>query len=65
MDNLTGAHWRKSSRSSTNGGTCVEVADNLSAAVYVRDSKDVGAGPVLAFSRQSWRTFVARVTDLA
>jgi hypothetical protein len=65
MDNLTGAHWRKSSRSSTNGGTCVEIADNLPAAVYVRDTKDNGTGPVLAFSRQSWRTFVAQLTDRA
>ncbi|MEK8108988.1 DUF397 domain-containing protein [Micromonospora sp. M12] len=26
---LNGARWRKSSRSSGNGGNCVEVADNL------------------------------------
>ncbi|MGC5051794.1 DUF397 domain-containing protein [Micromonospora sp. DT48] len=59
---LTGAHWHKSTRSGTNQGACVEVADNLAAAVYVRDTKDHGTGPVLAFSRKSWREFVACVS---
>ena len=30
--------WRKSSRSGTNGGSCVEVATNRPGNVYVRDS---------------------------
>ncbi|MGC5331103.1 DUF397 domain-containing protein [Micromonospora sp. DT62] len=60
---LTGAHWHKSTRSGSNQGACVEVADNLAAAVYVRDTKDHGVGPVLAFSRESWRAFVARVAE--
>jgi hypothetical protein len=54
---LTGAAWRKSTRSSGNGGDCVEVADNLSGVVGVRDSKD-RQGPVLAFSSTSWAAFV-------
>lgn len=58
---LTGARWRKSTRSGSNQGACVEVADNLAAAVYVRDTKDNGTGPVLAFSRESWRAFIAHV----
>jgi hypothetical protein len=62
MDNLTGARWRKSSRSSTNGGTCVEVADNLPGVVGVRDSKDP-AGPALVFTPTAWRAFVAQITD--
>ncbi|NJP32648.1 DUF397 domain-containing protein [Micromonospora thermarum] len=62
MDKLTGAHWRKSSRSSTNGGTCVEVADNLPGVVGVRDSKDP-AGPALAFSPAAWRAFVTQVAE--
>ncbi|MGW1061799.1 DUF397 domain-containing protein [Micromonospora rubida] len=57
---LTGARWRKSSRSSGNGGACVEVADNLPGAVGVRDSKDPG-GPALIFPPTAWRAFVARV----
>ncbi|MDH6463302.1 hypothetical protein M2302_003490 [Micromonospora sp. A200] len=52
---LTGATWRKSTRSAQ--GECVEVADNLSGVVGVRDSKDP-AGPVLTFDPQTWRAFV-------
>ncbi|MGN9765017.1 DUF397 domain-containing protein [Micromonospora sp. SD12] len=64
MDILTGARWRKSSRSSTNGGACVEVADNLPGVVGVRDSKDP-AGPALIFTPTAWRAFVARLSDRA
>jgi hypothetical protein len=39
---LTGAQWRTSSYSGGNGGTCVEVADNLPGVIAVRDSKDPG-----------------------
>ena len=59
---LTGAHWRKSTKSGGNGGDCVEVADNLPGVVGVRDSKDP-AGPALAFEPASWRAFVAQVAD--
>ncbi|MBW4705333.1 MULTISPECIES: DUF397 domain-containing protein [unclassified Micromonospora] len=59
MTEISGPTWRKSSRSSDQGN-CVEVADNLSAAVGVRDSKDV-AGPVLVFSPQAWRSFLATI----
>ncbi|OKI65053.1 DUF397 domain-containing protein [Micromonospora sp. CB01531] len=59
---LTGARWRKSTRSSGQGGACVEVADNLPGLVAVRDSKDP-SGPVLAFGPESWRAFVARVAE--
>jgi hypothetical protein len=50
-------HWFKGSRSDS--GNCVEVAfvDN---GVWVRDSKDPG-GPILRFSADSWRAFVADV----
>ncbi|WP_446210017.1 DUF397 domain-containing protein [Micromonospora sp. IBSANI012] len=61
---MTGANWRKSSRSSTNGGACVEVADNVPGVVGVRDSKDP-AGPALTFSPAAWRAFVARVAERA
>lgn len=54
---LTGARWRKSSRSNSTGGNCVEVADNLPGIVAVRDSKDPN-GPTLTFDPTSWRAFV-------
>jgi hypothetical protein len=57
---LTGAQWRTSSYSGSNGGTCVQVADNLPGMVAVRDSKDPD-GPALTFSRPAWAAFV---TDL-
>ena len=37
---LDSAIWRKSSYSGSNGGACVDVADNLPGIVAVRDSKD-------------------------
>ncbi|GAB3853767.1 DUF397 domain-containing protein [Micromonospora andamanensis] len=61
---LTGAVWRKSSRSSANGGDCVEVADNLPGVVGVRDSKDA-TGPALTFAPSAWRAFVAQVAERA
>ncbi|GIG88518.1 DUF397 domain-containing protein [Plantactinospora endophytica] len=57
MDDLAGAHWRKSTRSGNNGGACVEVADNLPGRVLVRDSKDREGGS-LAFDSGAWRAFV-------
>ncbi|MEU7994734.1 DUF397 domain-containing protein [Micromonospora sp. NPDC049060] len=57
MDNLTGAQWRKSTHSGSNGGDCVEVADNLPGLVAVRDSKDP-AGSALTFSPTAWTRFV-------
>ncbi|GGM61758.1 hypothetical protein GCM10011608_53610 [Micromonospora sonchi] len=57
---LTGARWRKSTKSGNNQGDCVEVADNLPGVVGVRDSKDP-TGPALAFTPAAWRGFVARV----
>ncbi|WP_433648645.1 DUF397 domain-containing protein [Micromonospora zamorensis] len=57
---LNGARWRKSSRSSGNGGNCVEVADNLPGVVGVRDSKDP-TGPALTFAPATWRGFISRL----
>ncbi|MDZ5443421.1 DUF397 domain-containing protein [Micromonospora sp. 4G57] len=60
MTDLTGARWRKSTRSGDNGGACVEVADNLPYVVAVRDSKDPG-GPTLTFTPPVWTAFVAAI----
>ena len=50
-------NWRKSSRSNTNGGACVEVADNLPGRVLVRDTKDRDGG-TLTFGPAAWAAFV-------
>ena len=57
---LTGAVWRKSTRSGNGGSTCVEVATNLSHAVGVRDSKD-RQGPALSFAPTAWAAFARAV----
>jgi hypothetical protein len=57
---LTSAIWRKSTRSTNGGATCVEVADNLSGVVHIRDSKD-RQGPILTFGPEAWRAFVGAV----
>ncbi|WP_019871721.1 DUF397 domain-containing protein [Salinispora oceanensis] len=62
MVDLSSAQWRKSTRSSSNGGACVEVADNLSGIVGVRDSKDP-TGPALVFGPVAWQAFVARLPE--
>ncbi|MCO1594586.1 DUF397 domain-containing protein [Micromonospora sp. RHAY321] len=60
MTDLTGAVWRKSTRSGGNGGNCVEVATNLPGVVAVRDSKST-EGPVLRFEPGTWLLFAAAV----
>ncbi|MEU8112679.1 DUF397 domain-containing protein [Micromonospora sp. NPDC048947] len=59
---LTNATWRKSRRSGSSGGNCIEVADNLPGVVCVRDSKDP-AGPALTFGPAAWRAFVAQLVE--
>ncbi|HKB29381.1 MAG TPA: DUF397 domain-containing protein [Streptosporangiaceae bacterium] len=51
--------WIKSTYSGSEGGQCVEIA-SISNGTAVRDSKDPD-GPVLRFTRDQWRTFVADV----
>jgi hypothetical protein len=51
--------WMKSSYSAGNGA-CVEVKSPSPSTIAVRDSKDP-EGPSLAFSPESWTTFVATV----
>ncbi|MGC4848279.1 DUF397 domain-containing protein [Micromonospora sp. DT15] len=54
---LTGAQWRKSTKSGNNGGSCVEVADNLPGVVLVRDTKDRDGG-MLTFGPAAWTGFL-------
>ncbi|MEU7841344.1 DUF397 domain-containing protein [Micromonospora sp. NPDC049114] len=60
MTDLTGAVWRKSTRSGDNGGDCVEVATNMPGLVAVRDSKHLD-GPALRFEHRAWLMFTAAV----
>lgn len=57
---LSAATWRKSSYSNSDGGQCIEVSDDFSAVVPVRDSK-VLHGPVLVFPAGDWSSFVTAV----
>ncbi len=54
---MSGAQWRKSTKSGNNQGNCVEVADNLPGVVLVRDTKDRDGG-TLSFSPAAWRGFL-------
>lgn len=65
---LTSVTWRKSSRSSGNGGACVEVAvlpgskEGSDRVIAVRDSKNPD-DPALIFTPAEWRAFTAGVQD--
>ncbi|MEW1902966.1 DUF397 domain-containing protein [Streptomyces sp. NPDC086147] len=52
--------WRKSSHSSGDGGSCVEVLDGHPSGVPVRDSK-TPHGPALVFASGAWSSFVTAV----
>ncbi len=57
---LSRAVWRKSSYSGSNGGQCVEVAQNLPAIVAVRDSTDRDGARVI-LTPAAWAAFVDRI----
>ncbi|MFF8789660.1 DUF397 domain-containing protein [Streptomyces sp. NPDC015125] len=59
---LSAARWRKSSYSNTNGGSCVEVADDFPGLVPVRDSKNPH-GPALVIPATAWTAFVNSLKD--
>jgi Domain of unknown function (DUF397) len=58
---LTGAVWRKSTKSGPWTDNCVEVAF-VGDAIVVRDSKAEG-GPVLFFTTAEWDAFVNGAKD--
>ncbi|WP_372492910.1 DUF397 domain-containing protein [Nocardia sputi] len=53
--------WRKSTYSGPDGN-CVEVAFLVDGSVAVRDTKDSGSGPVLAFAPGEWDAFLTGVS---
>lgn len=57
-------NWHKSSYSSGDGGNCIEVADNASDAVLVRDTKDHGQG-LITVSPSAWAAFVTEAKNRA
>jgi hypothetical protein len=57
---LSGAVWRKSARSSSEGQNCVEVAASLPRIVAVRDSAHP-AGPALVVTPRNWMVFIRAV----
>lgn len=58
---VTGAVWRKSTYSGPDGN-CVEVAFLADGNVAVRDTKDHGNGPVLAFAPGEWAEFLSGIS---
>ncbi|MFE3885748.1 DUF397 domain-containing protein [Streptomyces lydicus] len=54
---LSAARWHKSSHSNSNGGECVEVAEDFPGFVPVRDSKNPH-GPALLIPDVAWTAFV-------
>lgn len=59
IESSSGLPWRKATASGHNG--CVELAPLPDGGVAVRDSK-AATGPVLAFSRHEWVSFLDGVT---
>jgi hypothetical protein len=56
MENTIDPRWRKSTRSSGNGGACVEVG-TFARAVLVRDTANRN-GATLTFGSGAWRGFI-------
>ncbi len=57
---LTRAVWRKSTRSSSEGQNCVEVATNLPGIVAVRDSRYLTGRPLVVTWR-NWAAFIRAI----
>ncbi|TMM30796.1 MAG: DUF397 domain-containing protein [Actinobacteria bacterium] len=53
--------WKKSSKSGSNGGSCVEIREN-NGTIQVRDSKDP-SGPILTFNAKEWAAFIGGAKD--
>jgi hypothetical protein len=54
--------WRKASRTTNNGGACVEVSRQRQGVVVVRDSKDPEGGTMVV-SPRAWESLTRRIKD--
>jgi uncharacterized protein DUF397 len=61
---LSRIEWRKATRTTNNGGACVEVARRLPGVVVVRDSKNPRGG-TLVVSPRAWEMLTRRIKDPA
>lgn len=52
--------WRKSTYSSNGGASCIEVGQ-AAHVIAIRDTKQLGRGPVLRFTPAAWRRFAEYV----
>lgn len=59
---LSKAVWRKASRSTSNGGECVEVT-SVPGTVAIRDSKDT-SGPKLIMNRKDFQRLTVTLKNL-
>ncbi|NDU73837.1 DUF397 domain-containing protein [Actinomadura sp. DSM 109109] len=57
-DDLSGARWRKASRSSASGSDCVELAQ-VADLIAIRDSKTPD-GPPLVIDQDTWRALLTQ-----
>lgn len=60
MTDLSGAIWRKATRSTSGNGGCVEIASNLPGVVAIRDSKRPEDGAHVV-KRSAFAVFLADV----
>lgn len=60
MSDLSGAAWRKASRSTQSNGGCVEIAANLHDVTAIRDSTRPADGAHVV-SREAFAAFLAEV----
>lgn len=66
MEGMNDPRWRKSTKSGSNGGGCVEVG-NHPHGVIIRDTQDPrwpDGAPVIKFSTATWRSFTASLERL-
>ena len=63
MNGSKSIHWRKSSHSDHQGGSCVELG-RMDAAIAVRDSKNPNA-PHLTFDRTAFRALTRKIRSEA